>query len=99
MNSHALAKMLLSLPNLPVSITAMGHTYDSRLDKISHGPLKIGLLKKYSRYDRIIIGEYSNNTFNPPNERLEKTFFVEPSVDSEFENSFKRGYPIEDDYL
>lgn len=42
MNSHDLARLLLLLPNLPVAVSAHGHTYSSRGHRESHGPLMIG---------------------------------------------------------
>lgn len=66
MNSHELAKILLSLPDLPVATHANNHTYASYGDRGSHGPLKVGLLKHYSG-DHIVIGDISKRNINKPN--------------------------------
>lgn len=41
MNGHELARRLLDLPDLPVAITAMGHTYLSDQHADSHGDIEI----------------------------------------------------------
>jgi len=65
-NSHELAKLLLTLPNLPVATHAKNNTYSSGGDVGSHGPLKVGLLKHYSG-DHIVIGDISKRNINKPN--------------------------------
>lgn len=68
MNSHNLAKLLLSLPDLPVATYSHGHTYSSRGQEKSHGPLMIGLSSLgYIRTDgdpaeHIVIGDMLNHT-------------------------------------
>lgn len=66
MKSHDLAKLLLTLPNLPVATHAHNHTYSSHGDAGSHGKLKVGLLKHYSG-DHIVIGDISKLNINKPN--------------------------------
>ena len=66
MNSHELARLLLTFPDLPVATHAMNNTYASYGNRISHGPLKIGLMHHYSG-DHIVIGDISKKQLNPPN--------------------------------
>lgn len=66
MNSHELAKLLLSMPDLPVATHANGHTYMSHTDKNSHGQVKIGRLESYGG-PHIIIGDISKMNINAPN--------------------------------
>lgn len=66
MNSHDLAQLLLTLPNLPVATHTHNHTYASKADALSHGPLKIGLLEHYSG-QHIVIGDMFKKDINPPN--------------------------------
>lgn len=42
MQSHKLARLLLSLPDLPMATRANGHVYSSHDDGYSHGPLMVG---------------------------------------------------------
>lgn len=66
MNSHELANLLLSAPDLPVACHALNHTYMSGLHSSSHGPLKIGLLETYGG-QHIVIGNISKRSINAPN--------------------------------
>ena len=66
MNSHDLAKLLLTLPDLPIATHANNHTYASGGDTRSHGPLKVGLLKHYSG-EHIVLGNISKRNLNAPN--------------------------------
>lgn len=66
MQSHELARLLLTLPNLPVATQALNHTYMSSTDASTHGPLKIGLLHTCGG-DHIVIGDISKRQINPPN--------------------------------
>jgi hypothetical protein len=65
-NTHELARLLLSLPDLPVATHARNETYGSAMDASSCGPLKIGLLKTYVG-DHIVIGDISRMNLNAPN--------------------------------
>lgn len=65
MNSHDLAHLLLSLPNLPVATQALNHTYMSEYDRAEHGPLKVGRLYT-SKGDHLIIGNINKKRINPP---------------------------------
>jgi len=66
MKTHELAKLLLTLPDLPVATSACGHQYMTRLMSQSHGPLKVGLLKTYGG-DHIVIGNILEMNMNRPN--------------------------------
>ena len=66
MNSHDLARLLLTLPDLPVATHAHNHTYMSGFDGSSHGPMKIGRLHTYGG-DHIVIGDISKRKINAPN--------------------------------
>jgi len=66
MNSHELAKLLLTLPDLPVATHANNHTYKSGNDVNSHGQLKVGLLETYGG-QHIVIGNMSRMNINKPN--------------------------------
>ena len=66
MNSHELARLLLTLPDLPVATHANNHTYMSGIDATSHGPLKVGRLHTYGG-DHIVLGNISKRQINPPN--------------------------------
>lgn len=58
MTSHKLAKLLSTLPDLPIAVSAHGHHYSSQTDKMSHGPLMIGRGSLgYSANQHIIIGD------------------------------------------
>jgi hypothetical protein len=64
MNTHDLARLLLTLPDLPVATHAHNHTY---MTGASHsGALKIGLLQTYGG-DHIVIGNISKRNINGPN--------------------------------
>ena len=71
MNSHDLARLLLSLPDLPVATHALNHTYCSSesADAITHGKLKVGRLKHYVG-DHVVIGDISKRNINGPNWRV-----------------------------
>jgi len=64
MTTHELAKLLLTLPDLPVATSAKGHLYIGATDSGSHGSLKVGRLHTYAG-DHIVIGESVND--NRPN--------------------------------
>ncbi|EKD89724.1 MAG: hypothetical protein ACD_33C00002G0016 [uncultured bacterium] len=66
MNSHDLANLLLTLPNLPISTFANDHVYSSGVESKTHGSLKIGLLNHYNK-DHIVIGNISKLNINKPN--------------------------------
>ena len=66
MKSHELARLLLTLPDMPVATHAHGHTYNSEGDARSHGKLKVGLLAHYAN-DAIIIGDIGRRNLNAPN--------------------------------
>lgn len=66
MNSHELARLLLTLPDLPVATHAHNHTYASLEDAGSHGPLKVGLLE-HCAGQHIVIGDISKLNINYPN--------------------------------
>ena len=66
MNSHKLARLLLTLPDLPVATHAHNHTYMSETDGGSHGPLKVGRLHTYGG-DHIVLGDISRRKINAPN--------------------------------
>lgn len=46
MYSHALAKILLEQPNMPVAINLYNHVYLSLDHHNSHGPLKVSLIDR-----------------------------------------------------
>ncbi len=71
MLSHELAKILLENPNLPIATHALNHTYCSKGDSESHGPLKIGILSHYSG-EHLIIGDISRNDINSINCEIKK---------------------------
>lgn len=64
--SHELARLLLTMPDLPVATHAMNQTYISAAHRISHGSLKIGILESYAG-QHIIIGDISKRNLNRPN--------------------------------
>jgi hypothetical protein len=63
MNTHELARLLLTLPDLPVATHANNHTYASKSDS---GSVLVGLLHHYCG-DHIIIGNPSKKDLNHPN--------------------------------
>jgi len=71
MTTHELARLLLSLPDLPVATYANHHVYMSGLDQRSHGPLKVGLLETYGG-QHIVIGNIPRMNLNPPNWYISK---------------------------
>lgn len=66
MNSHKLAEILLLAPDLPIATHANNHTYMSGIDKLSHGPLKIGVLETYGG-QHLVLGNIHDPDINPPN--------------------------------
>lgn len=62
LGSHALAKLLLSLPDLPVATHANNHTFA----EVSDGKVSVGLLRHYSG-QHIVIGNISKRNLNKPN--------------------------------
>lgn len=65
--SHDLARLLLSLPDLPIAVHANDRTYMSHVDACSHGPLKVGRLENYAERPCIVIGDISKRNINKPN--------------------------------
>lgn len=65
-SSHELARILLTLPDLPVATEALNSTYMSKADERSHGPLRVGRLVSYAG-DHILIGNITKRQLNPPN--------------------------------
>jgi len=84
MNSHDLARLLLTLPDLPVATHAHNHTYASGGDGGTHGPLKVGLLKHYSG-DHIVVGNISKMDINPPNWYVSAMFYGEAETSEQDE--------------
>lgn len=66
MSSHDLARLLLTLPDLPVATHANNHSYCSYGDRDSHGPLRVGKLHHY-RGEHLIIGNFYKLDINAPN--------------------------------
>jgi hypothetical protein len=66
MTAHELAHHLLAGPDLPVALHANNHTYMAGIDRMTHGPLKIGLLHTYGG-DHVVIGNISKKNINGPN--------------------------------
>jgi hypothetical protein len=67
MTSHDLARLLLTLPELPIATVGTGSPYLISADLLSHGPLKVGVLGTYVG-DHLVVGpmlEYTCN--NKPN--------------------------------
>jgi hypothetical protein len=54
-SSHELARILLANEDLPIAVHVSGHTYSSKADAVSHGPLEIGILRHYAGR-HIVIG-------------------------------------------
>lgn len=69
MKSHTLAKLLLTLPNLPVTTHAMGH------DTLPSNKYHVGLMTSYEGQS-IHIGNFSKDDLdlNPPNWSLDKVY-------------------------
>lgn len=63
MNSHELARLLLTMPDLPIATHANDHVFTSGNNK---GALKIGLLKHYAG-EHVIVGDISRTNLNRPN--------------------------------
>lgn len=60
MTAHELARELLAGPDLPVATHAKGHTYLSRADRGSHGPLKVGVFNAgVLRGSYVMVGDRS----------------------------------------
>ena len=66
MTSHELARMLLTLPDIPIATHANNHTYMSGIERVSHGALKVGRLHTYGG-DHLVIGNISKRNINKPN--------------------------------
>lgn len=64
--SHEIARLLLSLPDLPIATHAHGHTYSCGSDWFTHGPLRVGRLHHYGG-DHIVIGDFHDWKTNYPN--------------------------------
>lgn len=78
MSSHALAGLLLTLPDLPVATHANNHTYMSKNDERSHGKLGVGLLETYGG-PHIIIGNPWKRDINGPNWHISEMYLGEAS--------------------
>lgn len=63
MTSHDLARLLLTLPDLPVATHANNHTYMSGL---RGAPLKVGRLHTYGG-DHIVLGNIGKRNINGSN--------------------------------
>ena len=72
MESHELARKLLEQPSLPVATHSLGHTYMSKSDAITHGPLKIGILESSDGNRHIIIGDITKMNINGSNWHVSK---------------------------
>jgi hypothetical protein len=79
MNSHDLARLLLTLPDLPVASVASGHIYSSVSGAVSHGPLAVTRLRHYAG-DHIMIGNSGMGIPTKPggNWWIAETFYAEP---------------------
>lgn len=75
--AHELARLLLTLPDLPVATHAMNNTYMSNVDKNSHGALKVGRLENYEDRPCIVIGDISKRNINKPNWYISEMYFGE----------------------
>lgn len=71
MNSHDLARLLLTLPDLPVATHANNHTY---LDRLDGRELGVGLLYTYGG-DHIIVGNISKRNINKPNWYVKEMYY------------------------
>ncbi len=61
MTSHELARLLLTMPDLPVATHAHGHTYLSDDQAASHGRIAIGVY----RGKHIGIGDFGSHELQP----------------------------------
>jgi hypothetical protein len=68
MTSHELARLLLTLPDLPVATHANNHT--ARCDSPAWGLLKVGRLNR----DQIIVGNFSRKRINYPNDHIVEVY-------------------------
>jgi hypothetical protein len=75
--AHELARLLLTLPDLPVATYALDRTYMSNVDRKSHGPLRVGRLENYENRPCIIIGNLSKRNINRPNWYVSKMYLGE----------------------
>lgn len=71
--AHELANYLYQLPDLPIAVHANGSTYMGEMDKKTHGPLNIGLLKTSSG-KHIVIGNFEKYAINKPNWYVTKLY-------------------------
>jgi hypothetical protein len=69
LSSHDLARLLLTLPDLPVATHANNHTFTSDPDHEA----KVGHLHTY-RGDQIVIGNISKRNVNAPNEYITEMY-------------------------
>jgi hypothetical protein len=74
MNSHELANLLLSMPDLPVGLSVNHHDYFSDTDEISHGSMDIILANHYAG-DHIVIGNVDKEFFNCGNWSVKKLIY------------------------
>jgi hypothetical protein len=99
MNSHDLAKVLLENPDYPIVVDVYDHTYDSRLNMFSHGTMEVAVVKRQgdngTRYLRIYIGLPGINRVYSENEIV----FKEEKNKTAGLKNYKRGYPVETDFL
>lgn len=84
MNSHELARRLLTLPDLPVATIANNHVYGSVMDATSHGPLKIARLDTYAG-DHIVIGNMWTAELNRPNWFITEMFHGEIALTADID--------------
>lgn len=66
MTSHELARRLFAQPDLPLATYAHGHTYLSKTERQSHGPLRIARLHTYDGGYIIIGNMYRKNLNGSP---------------------------------
>jgi len=64
--SHELARLLLTLPDLPVATSAHGHVYSEEMHRSSHGPLEFGRLHTYAG-EHLVVGNMVEYIRNKPN--------------------------------
>lgn len=76
MNSHDLARILLSKPNLPIATHANNHTYESGENRDSHGPLNVALAEGCNGNKYMLIGNFNKERFDCHNERVVEEYDV-----------------------
>jgi hypothetical protein len=73
LTSHALARALLEMPDLPVITHAVTHLADERT------PVRVGLLRHYTG-DYVCIGDFSKRNLGAPNWHIEDVYIGGPLV-------------------